>query len=291
MIRLGLFRSLVFRKKEQEKPESPTQVSVPTDSGSNSVKVLPAFPLFSKLPAELRLKIWNAAIEPRIIFMLPRIRTTVPVILQVCKESRAEVLPNYRILTYPSGKLEVPGVGGRNNIDTWSRIFFNQSIDTVFYGESPAGSRDHDWDLPWNELPTTVLQVQHLALSREAWDKLHSPGGTFEKLKDTLQEALRYNSLETITIVHASYWEAVEIHKDPEVLSGANLRLVLDPLGPTSEDSGLWLQDLHRLNIQKRAPELRFAKLERYTLSRVDTDRILAVRRESFEDPFSRYRY
>ncbi|KAE9373288.1 hypothetical protein N431DRAFT_226866 [Stipitochalara longipes BDJ] len=291
MVRFGFFQNLVFRKEKQEKHQSATHIALPADSETNSVKIQPSFPSFSKLPTELRLKIWNAAIEPRVIFMLPRIGTTVPTILQVCKESRAEGLPHYHILTYPSINCEVPGVGGRNNIDTWSKIYFNKSIDTVFYGESPDGSRDYDWDLPWAELPTTVLQVHHLAVSRESWNKLHSPGPAFCKVKDALEEALRHNSLKTITIVHTGYWEAVEINKQPEVLSGANVSLRLDPCGPSLEDSGLWLRDLHRLNIQEKAPELRFAKLERYALSKLDIDRISTVRRASFEDPFSQYRY
>jgi len=283
MVGFASFKDLVFRKKSREKQQSTTPIAISPMSGTSSAEIIPAFPSFSKLPAELRIKIWNATIEPRIIFILPRIRATVPTILQICRESRAEGLPQYQVLTYPSA-LEIPGVEGRNNIDTWTRIFFNKSIDTIFYGESPEGSRDHDWDIPWHELPTTVLQIHHLALSEEAWEKLHSPGGAFNGLRDTLEETFRYQPLKTITIVRAGYWEVIEIHKHPEVLSGDSVKLILDPSVPTSENSDLGIQGLHRLNIRQKATELKFARLERYALSKSDNARIAAgkCQRDSF---------
>lgn len=275
MVGFATFKDLVFRKRTKERQPSITPIPASIHSVTLPAETLPAFPSFSKLPAELRIKIWNASIEPRIIFMLPRIRTTVPTILQVCKESRAEGLVQYRVLTYPSAS-EVPGVEGRNNIDSWTRIFFNKSIDTIFYGESPQGSRDYDWNLPWHELPTTALQIHHLALSEQAWYKLFSPDGAFEGLKDRLEEALRYQPLKTITIVLDGYWEAIEIHPQPEVLSGANVKLIPNPSGPVSVNNVPWTPDIHELNDQTKATDLKIGKLERYALSKADSDRISA---------------
>jgi hypothetical protein len=274
MFGLCFSKNFVFRKKKSAKLEVKIATSLPAESGICSEETLPYFPLFSKLPTELRLKIWTSAIEPRVIFMLPRIRTTLPIILQVCKESRAEGLLNYHILTYPSVNLEVPGVQGRNNIDTWSRIYFSNEVDTLFYGDSPSGSRDHDWDLPWTDLPTTVQQVHHLALSRAAWHKLRFPPRPLSYITGSYEIVLQNNSLKTITIVQGHYWDAIEIHKYPEILSASNVRLVSYQSDGYTEEWDAWLHDQRRLNIQSKPPELKFAWLERYALSKFDSKRI-----------------
>jgi hypothetical protein len=277
---MGMFsfcfpKTSIFRKKKAGEPETRIDASLPAESEPDSEESQPCFPLFSKLPIELRLKIWKATIEPRVVFMLPRIRTSVPIILQVCKESRAEGLPDYHILTYPSVNHEVPGIEGRNNIDTWSRIYFNNKVDTLFYGSIPWGSRDYDWNTPFNELPTTVLQVHHLALSRLAWIRLRSLTTPPGHLRDIYDQALRNNSLKTITIVREEFWEAIAIHRNPEILSGTNVRLV-----PVQDGSLLgevweaWVDDIQLLDEETILPELKIANLERYATSRFDLHRI-----------------
>jgi 2EXR family len=267
-------RNFIFPKKKVASLEVRTAASVSPASGVISEDTLPSFPLFSKLPTELRLKIWISTIEPRVIFMLPRIRTTLPIVLQVCRESRDEGLLHYHILTYPSINLEVPGVQGRNNIDTWSRIYFSNQVDTLFYGDSPSGSRDHGWDLPWTDLPTTVQQVHHLALSRAAWSTLRYPPGPLSFITGSYEIALRNNSLKTITIVLGDFWGAVEIYKHPEILSASDLRLSSYQVGVNTADWEAWLHDLHRFNIRSEPPKLKFAMLERRSLSKFDSKRI-----------------
>lgn len=279
MFGLCFSKRLVLWKKQSEEQGLKSNVFLPMKSQISSEESLPCFPSFAKLPAELRIKIWKASIEPRVIFMLPRIRTTVPIILQVCKESRAEGLLEYHILTYPSVNHEVPGIEGRNNIDNWSGIYFNNKIDTLFYGESPWGSRDYRWSVPWTELPTTVLQIHHIALSRFSFAKLRSPPPYAEHLRGVYDQALQQNSLRTFTLVRDEFWSAIEINKNPEVLSGTEVRLVSDQDGPfRAQDLAAWLDDLQRLDIQSNVPELKFATLERYATSRFDTERVRAGR-------------
>jgi hypothetical protein len=211
--------------------------------------------------------------------MLPRIRTTVPIILRVCRESRAEGLLQYHILTYPSVTHEVPGIEGRNNIDNWSGIYFSNTIDTLFYGDSPWGSRDYRWWAPWTELPTSVLQIHHIALSRFSFARLRSPPPYLEYLRGFYDRVLRHNSLRTFTIVRDDFWSAIEINNNPEVLSGTEVRLVSDQDGPyQAKDLAAWLDDLQRLDVQSKVPELKFATLERYATSRFDTQRVRAGR-------------
>lgn len=277
MFGLCFSKRLVLRKKKSEEQGINSNAFLPVESQISSEESLPCFPSFAKLPTELRLKIWNATIEPRVIFMLPRISTTVPIILQVCKESRAEGLLVYRILTYPSVNYEVPGIEGRNNIDNWSGIYFNKTIDTLFYGESPSGSRDFQWSVPWTELPTTVLQIHHIALSRISFDKLRAPAPHTEHLRDVYDRALLHNSLRTITLVRDDFWNTIEISRNPEILSGTDVKLVSDQGGPfQAEQLTAWLDDLHRLDVQSNYPQLKFATLERCAISRFDTQRVRA---------------
>jgi hypothetical protein len=274
MFGFRLSKILAFRKKKDEEHALKKTVSL-TDSGVESEESLPCFTSFSELPAELRLKIWGFAIEARVIFMLPRIRTTVPAILQVCKESRAEALPHYDILTYPSLNQEVPGVGGRNNIDSWSKIYFSKEVDTLFYSQSPYGSRDFDWNLPYTDLPTTVQQVHHLALSHATWYRLQNPPHPdLEHISHSFYQALRNNTLKTFTIVQGDFWEAIGINENPEILSSSNVRLVPEPRELYTVDSEAWLRQAKRLHIEKKSLELKFAKLERYALSKFDSQRI-----------------
>ncbi len=280
MFGLCFSKKLVLRRKQSEEQGLKSNISLPVKSQISSDESLPCFPSFAKLPAELRIKIWKATIEPRVIFMLPRIRTTVPIILQVCKESRVEGLLQYHILTHPSVNYEVPGIEGRNNIDNWSGIYFNTAIDTLFYGESPWGSRDYRWSVPLTELPTTVLQIQHIALSRLSFAKLRFPHPYDEHhLRGVYERALRHNSLRTFTIVRDEFWKAIEINKNPEVLSGTEVGLVSDPDGPYQAQAlAEWLDDLQRLEIQSKVPKLKFATLERYATSRFDSQRLHAGR-------------
>jgi hypothetical protein len=106
---------------------------------------------------------------------------------------------------------------------------------------------------------------------------MRSPPIPFRNLRAIYDQALRNNTLKSITIVREEFWRAIAIHKNPEILSGTNLRLVPEQDGSLwAEDSATWLDDLQRLDIQSEAPELKFAVLERYATSRFDLQRIYA---------------
>ena len=54
-----------------------------------------SFPKFTELPIELRLKIWNTTVVPRVVHITPG-RTKAPSTLQVCRESREELSKRYK---------------------------------------------------------------------------------------------------------------------------------------------------------------------------------------------------
>jgi len=80
---------------------------------SKEMTIGQAFPMFSKLPKELRLKLWKmAAEEPRAVTIYSTKRkdgedtpscfvsiTPLPAILHVCVESRGAALPKYSVLS------------------------------------------------------------------------------------------------------------------------------------------------------------------------------------------------
>ncbi|KAG0647461.1 hypothetical protein D0Z07_6728 [Hyphodiscus hymeniophilus] len=128
-----------------------------TDLSSDSLKTasLDSFPQFKKLPLELRLQIWNAALPgPRVVRVRTRpIRfynrdydsdnieammmhaffscTSPPTILFVNRESREEAQLTYK-LAFGCQKLDIPNM-----------VYFNFELDTLYFeGSSRSGIRD-----------------------------------------------------------------------------------------------------------------------------------------------------
>lgn len=86
----------------------PTQASLSRDMGNVNIKEFDVvtFTLFSELPPELRLKIWDFAAfaEPRIVDVFldwpPRYafaRTPLPSIFAICHDSRTVAFQHYKI--------------------------------------------------------------------------------------------------------------------------------------------------------------------------------------------------
>ncbi|KAF2445206.1 hypothetical protein P171DRAFT_431948 [Karstenula rhodostoma CBS 690.94] len=98
------------------------------------------FSLFSRLPTELRLRIWELTVEPRTVDVsmsdsylsskfdnsLPVTNTPVPAPLQTCRESRRELQKHYR-----RGFVEL-----RNRDDVGLRyVWVNFEIDIIYIGD------------------------------------------------------------------------------------------------------------------------------------------------------------
>jgi hypothetical protein len=98
------------------------------------IKNLREFTLFPQLPTELRIKIWNVAILPRIVFMSkyntsrgqpdrtsPLYTPCIPSLLQVSREARQIGLENYKRSQGLSSNLQMQ-IGP---------IYFNLKLDTL----------------------------------------------------------------------------------------------------------------------------------------------------------------
>jgi hypothetical protein len=131
----------------------------------------PKFPLFPKLPIELRLKIWKESHEPRIIelrlpknyrsnrydFVIPKF----PAALHVNKEARLESLKDYK-MSFKHKQCRRP-------------ILFNFSIDTLHI-------RDHSpFSYPfWRQVSAVMRilpdkeKVQKLSVSHHFWTIIES---------------------------------------------------------------------------------------------------------------------
>ncbi|EPE28094.1 hypothetical protein GLAREA_04885 [Glarea lozoyensis ATCC 20868] len=96
-----------------------------------TTKINSTFTCFSRLPLELRLAIWEKTVQPRIVLIEEdtsgdrntafRSRTSLPVALSACKESRNATLPSYPLCF---GSVWYPPT-----------IRFNLSLDTLFIAQ------------------------------------------------------------------------------------------------------------------------------------------------------------
>jgi hypothetical protein len=132
------------------KPKTPLSTSIPGD-----------FPSFSKLPLELRLKIWKMTTEERRVVL---IRTSeqswkftssspIPAALHVCSESREVALKTYKL-----------SFGSRTDGFT-ARVFFNFNQDTLYFrGE---------WNGSPNE-PQSYIGVFGTGVKEEERDRIQS---------------------------------------------------------------------------------------------------------------------
>jgi len=129
------------------------------------------FPQFSKLPAELRLMIWKATVERRVVDaeFSPRTGRVVtsaapPAIFHVNSESRAVAKELYEKIFWAN-----ENVAGNNRV---ARIYFNHEVDDLYLPfpnspHNPVGVSFRDMPLLplfpiQNMFPASVLDVGHL---------------------------------------------------------------------------------------------------------------------------------
>jgi hypothetical protein len=135
------------------------------------------FARFAKLPTEVRLMIWLAALPgPRIITHDSKYNTELS-LLRISRESRQIVKESYQRLLSPGSKF--PQVGSHV-------LYFDPEIDTVVRDLTWASAGTPDaslfdfegpaFNLKCFRLFTGLTQVKHLAL---ALDLIHDNGGSF----------------------------------------------------------------------------------------------------------------
>ncbi|KAI1844092.1 hypothetical protein JX266_009765 [Neoarthrinium moseri] len=153
---------------------------------------------FSKLPIELRLKIWGYNLPgPRILpvhahacsfrafrdandSVLTRVFSSpakVPSNLHVCRESRAETLRTYRLLF--GGHGHVGGIFLDPSIDI---IYFEARSDTTFSDFVESVSMEH------------VAHTRYLAINAAAWDKLNTAVGSGAVLRSYFRTITKHFS-------------------------------------------------------------------------------------------------
>jgi hypothetical protein len=152
------------------------------------IDVRPAFRFFSKLPFELRLKIWHLTIQPRIVHWnnvgakrsYLRIDRQLPVILQVCHESRCEGLQIFDI----DPKATRP-------------FSFNPKSDTLLWTRYPNCPKTVDEDAERLLKSPILRKVRHITILLKYWNRLLSQEGPKE-----LYTAIRNApNLEVLTLV------------------------------------------------------------------------------------------
>lgn len=196
------------------------------------------FSLFPNLPFELRLKIWNLTIQPRVILCRRRSRPRVPALLQVCRESREEGLRHYQIHYWePNNKLAV---------------YFSIEHDTLF-GTSTS-LHDTDYALESLSKNPAISQIHHLAISRSFWERMFA-----HPIYDDLYYRIRNNKdLKTITVV----WHRASVLMIDEP------KLVEDEDGgredglQTAQDWRLEMQESRADHPEWNDAELTFARVE-----------------------------
>ncbi len=127
---------------------------------------------FSDLPAEIRIQIWLASLEPRAVGLVPyEIKTNcwslkstvaVPAVLHVNSESRAEVLRHYKLLEFATAT-------DRPALDVAPHILFNFALDTVYFVDrTPADAPLTDFTVPRpRKKPTAVSNALDIIIAKE----------------------------------------------------------------------------------------------------------------------------
>lgn len=174
------------------------------------------FHLFSQLPKELRLKIWRAAILPRILHYGACYGVPVPALLHVNSESRAEGLRSYSLYPTPYG-----------NADLAFR-YYNLATDTFFLDlqhPSQLGAVYNSWKR--NDFRD---EIRHVAIfntalrERAVSDRSDLPNYAYASIAcwEEWNNGLNEGSWESITIV----WDRGEAYHFMELEGG--LRFVED---------------------------------------------------------------
>ncbi|KAK1997187.1 hypothetical protein LX36DRAFT_711835 [Colletotrichum falcatum] len=140
----------------------------------------PAFHLFRSLPPELRVKIWRlAAPKPAVVerimnntTMAYALRRRVPALLQVCRESRAELLyqPNDRRGS-PDGQFQLLHLS-REHMEEGKGVYMNCNDDTLLICRAPQHVVMPD--------VANLANIRHLAMDwglRPCWVQNHCHAG------------------------------------------------------------------------------------------------------------------
>ncbi|KAF8854491.1 hypothetical protein BDZ45DRAFT_41649 [Acephala macrosclerotiorum] len=163
-------------------PASPSQQQQqqnPASTSPNTTASNPGFPLFTLLPFELRIKIWQMTIEPRIVVNTKK-RIKTPAILHTCHEAREEGLRHYQLMRCAG---------------TRPPIYISVE-DTLFFTTSPRMGSDVVLRLLKN---TRALQeVRHLAISRALWERIDA-FAIYSGIYDRIETS---KVLESLTIVN-----------------------------------------------------------------------------------------
>ena len=196
------------------------------------------FSLFQNLPFELRLKIWNLAIQPRVILCRKRSRPEVPALLQVCRESREEGLRHYQIHYWePNNKLAV---------------YFNVELDTLF-GTSTS-LHDTDYALESLSKNPAISQVHHLAISWAFWERMWA-----HPIYDDLYNRIRENkNLKTVIIV----WHRASVLRTDQPKLVEDKDGGRDDAQLTAQEWTLEMQETQVEHPEWNTPELRLARVE-----------------------------
>jgi hypothetical protein len=171
---------------------------------------LSTFTCFNQLPFELRLQIWHLTIEPGLVHWNIvgaqrsglKVDRRLPVISQVCRESRAEGLQIFNI-----------------NPQATLPFFFNVKADTLLRTRYPNCPRTVDQDAVRLFRYPLLKRVRHLAILLRYWNRLLTGEGT----KELYTAIRRAKKLEVITLVDDYFMRR---HGESQLTQGRMMKLV-----------------------------------------------------------------
>ncbi|RFU31610.1 hypothetical protein B7463_g4748, partial [Scytalidium lignicola] len=134
--------SLVLVSREMGNSQS--ALTIEETSGEEKPDLYPFFPRFNEFPFEIRAKIWELTIEPRIVGIIPyqikprcwSIKSIIrpPGAMHTCREARNIVAPHYYPLEVAvASKGEINQLSDFAVIDAEPLILFNFSLDTIHF--------------------------------------------------------------------------------------------------------------------------------------------------------------
>lgn len=183
-----------------------------------------AFTRFPDLPFELRTKIWNLTISPRVYLFRSAAHLPVPSLLQIHRESRAEGLRHYELAAIRS--LDDQQV---------TSVYFNMSEDTLLV-RLPSRNALKESYIEHVASNTIIEKIHHIALTRAFWE-----GVDIWPSYSLLYHALRESkNLKSITITHRPNYRT-------KFLGGLwDLDLIEDENAweDAKDDLGTWRYDL-----------------------------------------------
>ncbi|CZR54104.1 uncharacterized protein PAC_03987 [Phialocephala subalpina] len=193
----------------------------------------PGFPLFTFLPYELRIKIWQMSIEPRVV-VNTRKRNQTPTILHACHEAREEGLRHYQLMRCDGG----------SRIRTPTYISME---DTLFFTTSPRMISNSALNR-MSETPA-LQEVRHLAISKSLLQRIEA----YPLYTDIYDRIRTSKVLETLTIVN-----------DRGSFLSGEIHFVIDENGYEEEISQYraGIEESATTMLRWNTPELRFARLE-----------------------------